>query len=102
MGKKKITLAQIIPAKPVVSERARIMQATEQFRDYVRSFYGPKGVYDMGATAGQIADATVAYLERLKTSPDQTWGGGDSLDREHVRDILIEKFGLKFPDRSAA
>jgi len=25
-----------------------------------------------------------------------TWGGGDSLDRERVRDIMIEKFKLEW------
>lgn len=69
------------------------------FKAYVASFYGPGGVYDMGATAKQISDATKIYRKRLAdgVTPGATWGDGDSLDRERVRDILIEKFGLKFP-----
>jgi len=60
------------------------------FINYVRSFYGPGGIYDMGATDAMIINATIQYL----TSPDAKWGDGDSFDREMVRDIMIERFGL--------
>jgi len=60
-----------------------------EFINYVRSFYGPGGIYDMKATDEMIIDATIHYI---------TEGGykfcGDSFDREHVRDIMIERFGL--------
>ena len=60
-----------------------------EFINYVRSFYGPGGIYDMKATDAMIIDATMHYI---------TEGGykfcGDSFDREHVRDIMIERFGL--------
>lgn len=82
-----------------MDENQRIMVKTEAFRAYVASFYGPGGVYDMGATAEQIAQATVIYVERLKGATTETWGDGDSVDRERVRDILINQFGLKFPER---
>lgn len=75
--------------------QARIMMKTEDFRAYCASFYSPGGVYSMGATHSQIASATITYIERLKTSQTETWGGGDSLDRERVRDILIQNFGLE-------
>ena len=61
-----------------------------EFINYVRSFYGPGGIYSMGATDEMIIDATIQYL----TSPDAKWGDGDSFDREMVRDIMIERFGL--------
>jgi len=64
----------------------------EQFIRYVNDFYGPKGVYDMGATPGQIIEATGAMLNL--EGWDCAW---DSVDREKVRDIMIERFGLKFP-----
>ena len=60
------------------------------FVQYVRSFYGPGGIYDMGATDAMIIDATIQYL----TTPGIHWADGDSFDREQVRDILIERFGL--------
>ena len=61
-----------------------------EFINYVMSFYGPGGIYDMGATYDMIVDATIQYL----TTPDTKWGDGDSYDREQVRDILIDRFGL--------
>ena len=61
-----------------------------EFVNYVRSFYGPGGIYDMGATDEMIINATIRYL----TSPDTKWGDGDSFDREMVRDIIIDEFGL--------
>ncbi len=75
-----------------------ISAATATFRGYVKSFYGAGGVYDMGATDQQIAEATTLYVGDLLRRDDITWGGGDSLDRERVRDILINQFGLKFPN----
>ena len=61
-----------------------------EFINYVRSFYGPGGIYSMNVTDAMIIDATIQYL----TSPDAKWGDGDSFDREQVRDIMIERFGL--------
>jgi hypothetical protein len=64
-----------------------------EFLKYVNSFYGPGGLYDMGATPAQIIEATGAAMGRKGWE----WGDGDSVDREHVRDIMIERFGLTFP-----
>jgi len=61
-----------------------------QFINYVRSFYGPGGIYDMNVTDEMIIEATIQYL----TSPGIRWCDGDSYDREMVRDIMIERFGL--------
>ena len=61
-----------------------------EFVNYVRSFYGPGGIYSMNVTDAMIIDATIQYL----TSPDAKWCDGDSFDRECVRDIMIERFGL--------
>ena len=60
------------------------------FVNYVKSFYGPGGIYDMGATDAMIIDSIIQYL----TSPGIHWADGDSFDREQVRDIMIERFGL--------
>ena len=69
-----------------------MLYSGEQFIDYVFSFYGKGGIYDMGATKEQIREATNVRLENKDTPFD-----GDSVDRELVRDILIAKFGLVFP-----
>ena len=66
-----------------------------EFTDYVFSFYGENGIYDMGATRQQIIRATHARLnslENVKLTFDQ-----DTVDREIVRDFLIKKFGLVMP-----
>jgi hypothetical protein len=61
-----------------------------EFVNYVMSFYGPGGIYPMGVTYDMIVDATIQYL----TTEGTKWGDGDSFDREMVRDIMIERFGL--------
>ena len=78
------------------------------FVEYVDSFYGvndplypminnetkkPLSKVDIyGATEkylGQCADDNLEYV---------TWGDGDSLDRERVRDILLNEFGYTFKE----
>ena len=62
-----------------------------EFLDYCMDFYNPtSGLYPIdGLTRAEVALATLNYLD-LVASTDITWGDGDSLDRERVRDILIE------------
>ena len=78
-----------------------------EFIDYVTSFYGVetfhthngqgnKPVYPMGASQKDIIQAIGDYLKALhyNTHNDRfTWGGGDSLDRERVRDFLVRNYG---------
>ena len=66
-----------------------------EFVSYVYDFYGKNGIYDMGATVSQITTATIDYLSDCLSKRQYTFCG-DSLDRERVRDIMIEKFDLKF------
>ena len=67
------------------------------FYDYVLSFYGEEGIYpENKRTIPQIADATAEYLERcFDNTTHETWGDGDSLDRERVRDIMNTTLGNK-------
>ena len=76
----------------------------KQFIDYVFSFYGcPDDVLyplvkdNRMVTKGEIYQACKVYNDRLmKASAGSfyTWGDGDSLDRERVRDILIDQFNF--------
>ena len=66
-----------------------------EFIDYVYSFYGEDGVYDMGATRDNITTATIDYISSLSVYNNHQKFCGDSLDRERVRDILTSKFNLK-------
>ena len=64
-----------------------------QFTEYVYSFYGaPDALYPMGATKVDIISATYDYLNAITTLNNErfTWGDGDSIDRERVRDLIIE------------
>ena len=76
------------------------------FVKYVDSFYG---VVDplypmMNKETGQplntvdIYSATENYLSMCSDETNKycTWGDGDSLDRERVRDILLEEYNYKF------
>lgn len=58
------------------------------FVEYVDSFYNPiTGIYPIeGATVAAITKAIEIYLDTA-----QSWGGGDSVDREFVRDIILAK-----------
>ena len=75
-----------------------------EFVDYVYSFYGDKkeALYplfnvdtDKQVDKVDILGAVYDYLHEITRRNDDhfTWGDGDSLDRERVRDILIIKYG---------
>ena len=75
----------------------------EDFINYVYSFYGANDrLYDLTydgklVTKEDIFAAFRIYQSRLfnayfNNNELYTWGAGDSLDRERVRDILIEDF----------
>lgn len=60
-----------------------------EFVNYVLKFYGKGGIYDFGASEGDVWRA----LEiRLNKYADVEFAG-DSLDREYVRDIMLEMHG---------
>ena len=76
------------------------------FANYVDSFYGVNDpLYPMmnqetkqPLSKEDIYAATYHYLSRCsdKRVANCEWGDGDSLDRERVRDILLEEYNYKF------
>jgi len=60
------------------------------FTQYMLDFYGPKGIYNLGFTAEQINLATQLYKCRMEDQYGQEEFAGDSVDRERVRDIILE------------
>ena len=64
------------------------------FLAYVDSFYNEKnGIYPIkGLTNSMIIKATQKYIS--SQTENYTWGDGDSLDRERVRDIILADNGL--------
>ena len=73
------------------------MNNLTEFVEYVWSFYSPKSdLYPIkGLTRLDIFDAFNVYVERIEKGDLEyvhySWGGGDSLDRERVRDIILEQ-----------
>ena len=71
------------------------------FVEYVDSFYGVNDPLYPLVKDGQslskvdILGATEKYLGNCSDPKQEycTWGDGDSLDRERVRDILLNEFG---------
>ena len=80
------------------------MNSFNDFINYCLDFYGPSGIYpENKRTKEQIAYATTLYLdacayyeglEDKDQYPVMTWGNGDSLDRERVRDIMNDYYGV--------
>ena len=78
----------------------------KEFVNYVDSFYGQNDpLYPMMSretkqplTKFDIQRATENYLSMCLDEANKfcTWGDGDSLDRERVRDILLEEYNYKF------
>ena len=80
------------------------------FVNYVDSFYGQDDpLYPMMSQETKqplnkhdILCATENYLSMCSDESNKlcTWGDGDSLDRERVRDILLDDYNYKFVNES--
>ena len=62
---------------------------TQDFYNYVLGFYGKGGIYEMNAPHNVIYVACCLVAQRKDIPFD-----GDTVDREHVREIL-ERFGYR-------
>ena len=88
------------------TSNTRLNDMFTDFVNYVDSFYGQNDpLYPMMSqetkqplTKFDILRATENYFNRITELDDDryTWGDGDSLDRERVRDILLEDYNYKF------
>ena len=76
------------------------MSNFKEFLDYCESFYSPSHpdvLYPIdGLTREELALATLNYLDLCEEDTHVTWGGGDSLDRERVRNFVIERRAVVF------
>ena len=76
------------------------MSNLQEFIDYVWAFYNPQSeLYPIkGLTKKDILEASWLYLQMCAypSQPEYSWGDGDSLDRERVRDILLENPNLSW------
>ena len=73
------------------------MNNFKEFLDYVMSFYGDAdAIYPIdGLTREEVALAVLNYLDLCAVSDIVNWGDGDSLDRERVRDLIINTRATK-------
>jgi hypothetical protein len=80
----------------LIKTRENKMTETQQktFINYCYEFYGIGGIYDLGVTMQDVADAVALYKVKCNRYPEM-WGDGDSVDRERVRDILVALFHNK-------
>ena len=92
-----------------------------QFIDYVLDFYGKSGIYPLAdpiinnkfVERDDVLKAFEKYRSLLKAEENfrnlykevytkrllrttYTWGGGDSVDRERVRDILLQNYNFQW------
>jgi len=79
-----------------------MFNSLEEFADYVWSFYSPNSeLYPIkGLTVTDVFHAIEIYFERIEEAESNNgrwfnvtyqWGEGDTLDRERVRDIILEQ-----------
>ena len=66
----------------------------KEFLDYCESFYLPSHpdvLYPIdGLTREELALEVRNYLDLCEEGTHVTWGNGDSLDRERVRQLVID------------
>ena len=85
-----------------------------QFINYVLDFYGKGGIYPLADPIinnkfverddvlkafkkyKTILKASILLQKELKIENRYTWGDGDSLDRERVRDILLQNYNFQW------
>ena len=79
-----------------------------QFINYVLDFYGKDGIYPLAdpiinnkfVERDDVLKAFKKYKSLLENArllrTTYTWGDGDSLDRERVRDILLHNYNFQW------
>jgi len=74
-----------------------VPETLTEFADYVWEFYSPNSeLYPIkGLTIEDVFHAIEIYKDRIFKGDLEyvhyNWGDGDSLDRERVRDIILEQ-----------
>ena len=68
------------------------------FIAYVDSFYNAEtGIYPIkGMTNSMVIKGVQTYITQIGQAESLEWGGGDSVDRERVRDIILADNGLQW------
>jgi hypothetical protein len=82
---------EYVPVNQKISKKEK-----DEFLEYIDGFYGKKGIYADDLKGGfskiELRKAMNTYLKQLGSAP--TWGYGDSVDRERVRQILQPSYKM--------
>jgi len=64
---------------------------TADFLYYIRDFYGKDGCYEEFFAPNKLTDMEIlrGITEYLTIVDEKSWGGGDSIDRENVKWIMM-------------
>lgn len=87
----------------VEDDAQRIDNEIAEFKDYFHAFYTANDegeiLYDFLTTRGYTTQDFDTYFNIMKlmiANKDHNWGGGDTFDRERLRDIvLFHGYGIK-------
>jgi hypothetical protein len=90
-----IAKGAVVESKNVAVDKKVNPNDINEFISYCNNFYGKSGIYakqlNGGFSVTEIKKAILQYMDKL--GEQKTWGDGDSLDRERVREILEEHSG---------
>ena len=70
------------------------------FKNYLLEFYGYNGLYPIAGLTDDELEAAIEKYITICQDPKNiyvAWGDGDSIDRELVRDIILEGGESRFP-----
>jgi hypothetical protein len=68
------------------------MKSQDKIVEYMDAFYGVEGIYPIGFSEQQIKESVAAWM--ASDAFDVVYGF-DSVDRENLRDVMVEKYGLQ-------
>ena len=94
------TIEKIIAERYAFGQKGigQIVNTLCDFIAYVDSFYNAEtGIYPIkGMTNSMVIKGVQSYITQIGQGESLEWGGGDSLDRERVRDIILADNGLQW------
>lgn len=94
------TIEKIIAERYAFGQKGigQIVNTLCDFIAYVDSFYNAEtGIYPIkGMTNSMVIKGVQSYITQIGQGESLEWGGGDSVDRERVRDIILADNGLQW------
>ena len=94
------TIEKIIAERYAFGQKGigQIVNTLCDFIAYVDSFYNAEtGIYPIkGMTNQMVINGVQSYITQIGQGESLEWGGGDSVDRERVRDIILADNGLQW------